>query len=395
VNTNDYICDGTTSYVKQQRYTGTTSSNINTATSEYKKGAKIQDNDPRCGSYETRWVLGTGYTCVDGDKWSIEEEERKAQGGTWQKTGNTRLKTMVEADSSFCEETIEYKWVLTDKWQCQGTKFKAIYTGGTTYYLICDGNRMLTYDDTIPTGYTASAMTSAEIGDCITSIGEYAFMECYSLTSVTIPDSVTSIGNDAFSYCTGLTSVTIPDSVTSIGESAFFECYELENIELPNGITSISNYTFEHCYSLTDVIIPNNVTSIGLAAFYDCSGITSVSIGNSVTSIGEGAFMWCKSLTDIEIPTSVTSIGQSAFENCRSLTSVTISDSVTSIGHQAFYYCNALTSITCLATTPPTIGDGVFNLTNNCPIYVPASSVNAYKTANVWSSYADRIQAIP
>lgn len=120
VNTNDYICDGTTSYVKQQRYTGTTSSNINTATSEYKKGAKIQDNDPRCGSYETRWVLGTGYTCVDGDKWSIEEEERKAQGGTWQKTGNTRLKSMVEADSSFCEETVQYKWELTDRWQCYG-----------------------------------------------------------------------------------------------------------------------------------------------------------------------------------------------------------------------------------------------------------------------------------
>ncbi len=120
VNTNDYICDGTTSYVKQQRYTGTTSSNINTATSEYRSGAKIQDNDPRCGSYETRWVTSSTYTCVDGDKWSIEEEERKAQGGTWQKTGNTRLKEMVEADSSFCEETVQYKWELTDRWQCYG-----------------------------------------------------------------------------------------------------------------------------------------------------------------------------------------------------------------------------------------------------------------------------------
>jgi len=33
--------------------------------------------------------------------------------------------------------------------------------------------------------------------------------------------------------------------------------------------------------------------------------------------------------------------------------------------------------------------------TNNCPIYVPSASVNAYKTATNWSTYASRIQAIP
>lgn len=296
-------------------------------------------------------------------------------GVTWIPLDEYQKGALIEVNSSDCTSpsTKIYRWTQTEDTICVfDGKFMAKYNNGQTYEIPCDGNSSLTTGETKPSGYEYTTMTSCTIGDC-----------------------VTSIGNDAFSYCSSLSSVTIPDSVTSIGESAFFECYELENIELPNGITSISNYTFEHCYSLTDVIIPNNVTSIGLAAFYDCSGITSVSIGNSVTSIGEGAFMWCESLTDIEIPNSVTSIGQSAFENCRGLTSVTISDSVASIGHQAFYYCNALTSITCLATTPPTIGDGVFNLTNNCPIYVPASSVNAYKTANVWSNYASRIQAIP
>jgi hypothetical protein len=36
-----------------------------------------------------------------------------------------------------------------------------------------------------------------------------------------------------------------------------------------------------------------------------------------------------------------------------------------------------------------------FDNTNNCPIYVPSASVEAYKAATNWSSLSSRIQAIP
>jgi len=62
------------------------------------------------------------------------------------------------------------------------------------------------------------------IPDSVTSIGDSAFKNCWSLQSVTIPDSVTSIGNDAFYDCSSLQSVNIPDSVTSIGDWAFWGC---------------------------------------------------------------------------------------------------------------------------------------------------------------------------
>ena len=45
-------------------------------------------------------------------------------------------------------------------------------------------------------------------------------------------------------------------------------------------------------------------------------------------------------------------------------------------------------------TTPPTLSSNALDYTNNCPIYVPSASVNAYKSANNWSTYASRIQAI-
>ena len=48
-----------------------------------------------------------------------------------------------------------------------------------------------------------------------------------------------------------------------------------------------------------------------------------------------------------------------------------------------------------MANTPPSgLDDGTFKNTNGCQIYVPAESINAYKNAEGWSDYADRIHAI-
>ena len=100
-------------------------------------------------------------------------------------------------------------------------------------------------------------------------------------------------------------------------------------------------------------------------------------------------------ITSLTIPEGTTKIVAYAFYFYSSLTDVTIPSTVISIGQTSFCNCSALTAITILATTPPTLGSSVFVNTNNCPIYVPAESVDAYKTATNWSTYADRIQAIP
>ena len=146
---------------------------------------------------------------------------------------------------------------------------------------------------------------------------------------------------------------------------------------------------------LTSVEIGDCVTSIGKNAFSGCTSLTNATIGNGVTSIVQSAFNQCRNLTSVNIPSSVTSIGISAFYNCISLTSVTIGSGVTSIGGNVFLNCSSLTSITVEAITPPTLDIRAFDNTNGCPIYVPAQSVSAYQSANYWSNYASRIQAIP
>ena len=237
----------------------------------------------------------------------------------------------------------------------------------------------------------------------VTSIGDVAFYECSGLISVTIPNSVTSIGEWAFADCTGLTSVTIPNSVTSIRDYAFYECSGLTSVTISNSVTSIGKSAF-YGTGLTSVTIPNSVTSIGNYAFAECTGLTSINVASDNSNYcSVDGVLFNKDKTTLiliqypggkqgayTIPNSVTSIGDFAFSGCSGLTSIEIPNSVTSIGGWAFLNCSGLTSVTIEAETPPTLGSNVFYNTNNCPIYVPCGTLEAYKTA--WADYADRIR---
>ena len=276
---------------------------------------------------------------------------------------------------------------------CNDNKFVLTLNDSSTVSADCDINNTNISSGDVASRYSGSVV-SASVGDCTTTIGDRAFKSCSNLTSITIADSVTSIGFESFIGCNGLTSVTIPDSVTSIGREAFAYCNNIATVNIGSGVTSIGSGAFNYCTSLTSIDIPNSVTSIGGSCFNMCTSLTSVTIPNSVTSIGDWAFASCTSLTSIDIPNSVNTIGYCAFGQCYSLTEITIPNTVTTIDDYAFEGCTALTSVTITATTPPTLGRGAFDDTNNCPIYVPAASVDTYKAASGWSTYADRIRAI-
>lgn len=195
------------------------------------------------------------------------------------------------------------------------------------------------------------------------------------ITTLNIPSGTTMIGNYSIANKPNLTSVTIPNSVTRIKNSAFQSCSALTSITIPNSVTSIENSTFSNCTSLTSVTIPSGVTSIEGSLFYSCTSLENVTIPSSVTIIKTAAFYNCSNLKSLTIPSTVTQIGESQW------------------GNGVFSDCRNLTAFICLPTTPPTAMNLSLQYANNY-IYVPAESVDAYKAASGWSSYASRIYPI-
>jgi len=121
-----------------------------------------------------------------------------------------------------------------------------------------------------------------------------------SIINIVVKEGVTSIGTFAFSWLTNLTSVEMADTVTAIGDRAFFNCRALKNVTFSKNILYIGHYAFAQCSSLSNVVLPDTVTTIGNATFFE-SGLISVTIPASVTSIGNVAFGVCRSLTSISV----------------------------------------------------------------------------------------------
>lgn len=228
--------------------------------------------------------------------------------------------------------------------------------------------------------------------------------EAASLVTRTISvysnDSITSIGSFAFCGCGLLTSVDFPACKT-IGHSAFNFCDQLANINFPV-CTLISSHAFANCDSLTSINFPA-CESIYSAAFTYCEGLTSVNFP-VCTSIGVNAFNYCYTLASVSFPVC-TSISTSAFSYCRNLTSVNF-PACTTIGAYAFEDCYKLTSLTLAASTVcKLVNSGAFRSTPIAgytsstsgvygSIFVPASLVDAYKSATNWTYFSSRIFAI-
>ena len=252
---------------------------------------------------------------------------------------------------------------------------------------------------TIFSGCTNLQYVNFEQLTSLASIGNNAFRSC-GLKRVKLSSSVTSIGSTSFYGCTKLIEVDFGDTqITDIPggtSSGFMNCTKLKKVVLPSGLLSIGQNAFSATTSLEEINLPSTITSISSYAFQSSAISNKLNLPNLI-SLGSRSFKNSK-ITEIEDLGEITEIpgGNSAgaFWGCSRLLKARLPGTLTAIGQQAFYDCSALHTLIVEAITPPTVGSGAFTGTSSLAhIYVPAESVEDYKTA--WSSYASKIEAIP
>ena len=176
----------------------------------------------------------------------------------------------TEPDTLTGTSTTTVKWTPTHEYTAPGDYVIALTVEGTMGFYGNGGNNQYSGILRYASGADArnrayqNAVQKVEIGESVTSIGDYAFSNCYSLASITIPEGVTSIGSNAFSNCSSLTSITIPESVTSISSYAFYNCSGMRYYDFTASasVPALSNtYAFNGIQSDCQMLIP--------AALYD------------------------------------------------------------------------------------------------------------------------------
>ena len=227
--------------------------------------------------------------------------------------------------------------------------------------------------------------------DCaVNQIDKEVFKDMPALTSIEMPESVTTIGESAFEGCTGLTSIKLPEGLTCIESNTFKGCSGLTSLEIPKSLTTIGLDAFSSCRGLTSIEVPEGVTSIEPGAFHSCSGLKSITLPLTLTYIGKSTFTGCESLTSINLPEGIDTIRLSSFWGCSALTEVHFPASLKFIERNSFRGCTSLEHVYCLATKVPDATQSRVFLESSyqqATLHVPSASVNLYKKTEPWNGF--------
>lgn len=135
------------------------------------------------------------------------------------------------------------------------------------------------------------------IPDSVTSIGEKSFTEAFHVESITIPDSVKTIGKSIFGNGSWgsnprpqLKKLIIGDGVTTIDSYAFVDCIHLTKVVFGKALSHIGYNAFSGCKKLSKIDFSNtSVEVINSDAFADVP-LGVVKLPKCVKKIGMDAF---------------------------------------------------------------------------------------------------------
>ena len=240
-------------------------------------------------------------------------------------------------------------------------------------------------------------------------IEEYAFVASNIPGTVHIPESVVYIDPGAFALTTGITDFTSSSPyyhTGSYGElySEYMTLFRYPSTRPYDGLISsaqynkIGSYAFSGCDIKNIWLVLYEEIEIGDLAFWRCNNLMEFKPYHDgfkmlISSIGDGVFGYT-AIEELNLHESTFTSINGTFRQCEKLQSLYLPATLTEIRERSFEDCSSLTSLYIAATTPPTLSSDAFNVVNEeLSIYVPAESVEAYKSAEGWGEYADTFVA--
>ncbi|MBQ7873531.1 MAG: leucine-rich repeat protein, partial [Oscillospiraceae bacterium] len=179
-------------------------------------------------------------------------------------------------------------------------------------------------------------ITSAEIGEGITSVGKNTFAQCKNMLLAKLPQSLEKIGENAFWGCTALYDIVFPEGLDEIGAGAFFKCTSLTDIAVPQGVTVIERAVFGQCENLETVTLHDGITLISDEAFSRCYALKHFALPENLESIGYHAFFGCAQLEQLTFPKGFASIEEAAFYGCVNLETLRFMGNLPYLAEKAF-----------------------------------------------------------
>lgn len=261
----DYVCNGKDKYTKEKEQTSSDGGKTWTDTGRTRQGSLLQANSTDCNEHtvEYRWVVVDGqYVCVGHNKYEQLKKQESIDGGEW--TDVLPLKTMkgnlIEANSADCgyvpPTPVDYK------------------------------NQYLTFDIVTPGTIVWKTESPLNVKKISYSINNGEWTEIRPSTTgvsfnVSVGDKVRFKGNNTAYGASDTGSNTFNGSTASFNVQG--NIMSLTNGDSFANATTISDYTFASLFNNTKVVNAKNLilpaTTLTSHCYYSmfqgCTGLTT------------------------------------------------------------------------------------------------------------------------
>ncbi len=272
--------------------------------------------------------------------------------------------------------------------------------------------------DATPLWLNGEPIRELVIPEEVTDIPQLAFYGCQTLTSVYFTGQIGDIGIEAFGKCSNLTYVCSQKAIGVIRIEGFGMSRSIRTVVFKHDTPALMDVPTDLERSqVSEFYVPygskSRYEAIAEREYLDYyQGVQEFTTSpdaiyygldpetQTAKVISTDFYVMDEAPTDVRVPETidcdgitytVTALGLKAFELGSAMTRLTLPGTITSVDDEVLNRCTSLTEVYCYAEEAPAATERAFQgaSVSQAVLYVPAASVEAYRAASPWNTFAD------